>query len=367
MKRAALLLVLLGFVYFFCPQLAFPFSFALVIGPPNSDRWKLLSQKDWSPGGDVKFTLEDLGKYRFRSFLIYVSLPFNKSGAASFGTLATEVPFNAIRYVTWQDKLNVKRIPARVLRQISHLMYRGVDTQYSAPTATNGLQTPSFSLLVDNEYYGTDAPDISILDLARAGENAALVLTCGTVEDLIAGGDYTTKTFTVAGAILIYEQIEESRELRAFPFSNFHYEYIEKSVNSNPQAEYKVPIPIDQDVRFIFFGQSTRTPDTLISTLVAAANNVRVDVNDEPRYGPITFQELTRRNQADYLVAFNTGYGVVDFTKNKAKKKLSLLVPDQNDPDRIKTCNLVVQTSSVASAYLDVLVASIRGPIVQVR
>src|SRR6266850_1091202 len=214
MKRVFFLALLLLALTWFAPDwllaLTGGFSVALMGTPPNPDRWKPIMTKDFVSGGDVKFNLKELGAYRYRAFLLYFTGTFNKAGASGFGTLATEAPFTLARYVAWVDKINIKRLPARFLRQISHLMYRAKDTTYTAPTATNSNETIQFSLIVDNEYYGTDSPYLSILDLSRASQNAELSITFGTVEDLIAGGNYTTKTITGA-TIQVFGLVDESK------------------------------------------------------------------------------------------------------------------------------------------------------------
>lgn len=328
-----------------------------MIVAPTQERWKKLKTIDYVSGGDGIFSGSDIGFNKYRAFKFYFTSTFNKSGAASFGTLAAEAPFTILRDVSWYNgKEQVKKLPATFLRQISHPFFRGVDTDYTAPAAANSNQTTEFSLVLDHAMFNTDSPDLTLENLTSDLTSAQLKVKFGTVEDLIAGGDYATKA--LASATLTLFGLIDNRP--AGIYSSHHYEFIEKQISSNPQTRFVVPINTDQWINWIMGGQYTKTPDTPLSnTLFADANEISIEVNGVPIWGPMTFLELRRINKADNLIALGTGYWIVDFTRD-GKYPKSLNAYQRSGVNQV---DLIVQTSSVANAYGGFAVGSVRGPV----
>jgi hypothetical protein len=330
-----------------------------------NNRPKKLGIIDYVSGGTGKLTGKELGFYRFRKIILVFTGTFNTAGAASFGTLATEAPFNILRDIRWNGKSLVQKTGGRWLRQLN-LYLRGYDASFSAPTATNTNQTIAFTLYLDHEMLGTDANDVSIQDISRNVANPSLELDFGTVEHLIAGGDYTTKTITGA-TVTVFGELAESKALKNLAFSSRELNYIEKPISSSAQTEYPVSLPLSRSITRILLGQFTDAPEVLIATLVAASANIRIDVNGKPWWGPFTFQEIQRENLAKARVALNSGYVVLDFLqKGRLADWLDLTnTLDRRDSDRVTSAELVVDVSSVASAKLGLLVESLVPPHLQ--
>lgn len=365
------LLLLVALALLAIPGAAFHLGSVLALAPLAS-RPKKLGTLNFTSGGTDKLTKNNgLGLARYRGFELVFEATFNKAGAASFGTLATEVPFNIIRDVRLFGKSLVQKAPLRFLRQLQHKYLRRADASYAAPTATNTVQTIKFKTYIDAESVRSNFPDGSILDLIRNVNDPSFEVDFGTVEDLIAGGDYTTKTITGA-TVTVFGILDEQPVLSNFNFSARQVRYIEKPISSAAQTEYPVDIPLGQGVTRILLGQFTKGPEVLISTLVAAAANIRIDVNGKPVWGPYTFQEIQRNNIADTNgLGLDTGYLVIDFlrhTHGNLKGWLDLTNSiNAGDANRTTGAQLIFDASSVASAYVGVLVDGLVPPALQAK
>jgi hypothetical protein len=334
-----------------------------------NNRPKRLGTLTFAAGGGDKLTpASGMILSRYRAFILVFSATFNKAGAASFGTLATEAPFNLFRDVRLNGKSLIQKSPLRWLRQLEHKYLRRVDASYSAPTATNTNQTIQFSAYVDAASLRTNFPDGSIFDISKNVASPSLEVDFGTVEDLISGGDYTTKTITGA-TVTVYGVLDEQDVLKNFQFSDREVRYIEKPVSSIAQTEYPVDLTLGRAITRLLIGQFTASPEVLISTLVTATANLRIDVNGKPAWGPFTFQEIQRWNNVDTNnLGLDTGYIVIDFLRHGEQLKdwLDLTnILDTRNPDRTTSCQLFVDVASVANAKLGVVVDSLVPPYLQ--
>ncbi len=325
----------------------------------NIGRPVFLQTLNYAKTGQDTVDADRLGLRRYKGILLAGDVTITKAGAAAFGTVVPESPFTIISEVLWKDRETTKQLPARILREIAHKMLRGIDTDFTAPTATNTVEQLKFELMLDHEALRTDQPERTLADLSPGFEAPELTLKFGSEEDLINGGDYTTKSVT--GTVKVYGLLDEKRFLNQAMFDTSHLRFIEKPVNA---VSTTVDIDIERGhaLRFLHVGQYTKNPFTpLANTLVSVDKQISVEVNDEVVWGPFELQRLQRQNTADYRLAQGTGYFVVDFTRSKkwdemldATKSL-----DPNAPDRVNSVRLRIQSESVANAFLGVTVASV--------
>jgi hypothetical protein len=336
---------------------------------PLSSRPKKLGTLAFASGGGDKLTGTNLGLYRFKSFILVFTATFNKAGAAAFGTLASEAPFNLFRDIRVNGRSLLQKAGARWMRQLNHRYLGKTDASFTAPTATNSNQTIQFTLYIDGESKRTNFPDGSLIDLSKNVGNPSFEVDFGTVEDLIAGGDYTTKTITGA-TVTVYGVIDEQAQLSRFQFSDRELKYIEKSISASAQLEYPIDLPLQRSITRILCGQFTASPEVLLAnTLVTTSANVRVDVNGKPIWGPFTLQEINRWNLQDTNGnGLDSGYFVIDFLRhsNHLKDWLDLTKTlNTSDPDRVTSAQLIVDVASVSNARLGVLVDSLVPPFLQ--
>ncbi len=338
---------------------------------PLSSRPKKLGVLTFASGGSDRLTYGNgLALNRYKGFVLVFTATFNKAGAAAFGTLASETPFNLFRDIRIYGVSLLQKAPLRWMRQLNHKYLRKTDASFTAPTATNTNQTIEFSAYIDAVTLRSTFEDGSILDLSKRVGAPAFEVDFGTVEDLIAGGDYSTKTITGA-TVTIFGILDEQSYLKKMQFSARELKYIERPISSAAQNEYPVDLPLGRSVTRILIGQFTKAPELLISTLVVAGANIRIDVNGKPQWGPYTYQEIQRWNKADTNGnGLDTGYLVIDFLRHGGNLKDWLDLTDtinQGNPDRVTSAQLILDVASVASAYLGVLVDGLVPPSLQAR
>jgi hypothetical protein len=351
----------------FVPGTATHFGFAGVV---LAARPKKLGTLNFTSGGGDKLTTGNgLILARYKGFVINFTATFNKAGAGSFGTLASEAPFNLFRDVRLYGKSLLQKSPLRFLRQLNHKYLQKTDASFSAPTATNTNQTIQFSVYVDAISRRTNFEDGSIFDLSKNVSSPSLEVDFGTVEDLISGGDYTTKAI-VNATCTVFGVIDENPTLKNFRFSDREVRFIDTPTLGSGTTEFVAAnLPLGRSINRMLIGQYTPNPEVLIATAILAGANIRVDVNGKPVWGPYTFQEIQRWNLADTNgLGLDTGYIVVDFLRHGFNLKDTLDLTntlDTRDPERVTGAQLIVDTQSVSNARLAILVDGLVPPFLQ--
>lgn len=327
---------------------------------PLSNRPKLLGTLNFQSGGTDKLLPSNgLQFTRYKKFRFVVSMTFNKAGATVFGTLAPEAPFTIFRDVRLYGISLLQKAPLRWLRQLNHKYLRQADANFTAPTATNTNEVIQFSVDVDCTTLQCSFADGTQLDLSKKIGAPSLEVDFGTVEDLIAGGNYTTKTLTGA-TVTVFGLIDQQAIFNQFNFAGRQVRYIESSINNQTIAEYPTNLAIGQAINRILVGGFTKGPDVPINTLVPSTAKVRIDVNGLPVWGPFTVQEIQRENVADAKgLALDTGYFIIDFLRTPPHNQKDWLdltdVLKTSDPGRVTECKLFVDVAPVANAFLGVV------------
>ena len=291
----------------------------------------------------------------FRSLTCYLSGTLTKTESVA-GTLA-ENCLSLIRSIRIKlDGDVIKEFEPTMQRVYAHYIGRGQDSNLTMiTTGTDTAEAFSARFSIDFQLPKSRAPEGTLLPGDRYGE-LSFEVDWGAYTDLITG-TYTSVSFATTPTLEVWAEEILDPAIRAGRFL-IHKQFVKTfAISSTAQTAAAYTLPVGETYRGILIKQLTRTPDVPISTLLASTGNIVVRLNGSFRKIETTWRELTQRNQAASGIALPTGYSFIDFMEDGDYRK-ALRTGDEVG---VSSLELLVDTASVASAFMQVMPVTLKG------
>lgn len=325
-----------------------------ILETPQQRKLLTIDYPSGTSGGPARKTSPDFPRGLYSKLIFVLAGNLTKTEVCA-GTLADNA-FSLIRAIRIiGDGEVIKEFEPRQMRVYSHHICRGQDTD--ATMVTLGSDTAErfeARLEVDFQFLRTRIPWLGWFPAFRYNQ-ISVEVDWGGYTELVAGGNYTSVSFSTAPSLEVWG--EEIQGPDAWAFKDYILHKVQQriasvsSVANNAGSEAVYQLPIGEVYRGILVHQFKRSPDLANSSLLRGESGTTYDtvivrVNGTIRRIETNWYELRRRNKAKYGVALPSGYAFIDFAEDGDLQKV--LRADAG----IQSVEFLASNASVASAFL---------------